>query len=86
MNNRYLFWFRCKPTEPLEAFTNQKESEWQASSTNHNGCPHLNLIKNCRDELSNLLTQQINYLEDGFKDLIRRLEEKKQYFTQNFDA
>lgn len=47
---------------------------------------NLNLIKNCRDELSNLLTQQINYLEDGFKDLIRRLEEKKQYFTQNFDA
>jgi hypothetical protein len=42
---------------------------------------NLNLLSQCRDEVSKLLQQQSTFIEDGFNEILRRLHEKKAQFT-----
>jgi hypothetical protein len=42
---------------------------------------NLNLLSQCRDEVSKLLQQQSTFIEDGFNEIFRRLHEKKAQFT-----
>ena len=46
---------------------------------------NLNLLEQAREELHKLLSQQINNLDQGFGDLIKRLEDKKYEITINFE-
>lgn len=43
------------------------------------------LLEQCREELSKLLSQQLNFIEDGFAEIARRLSEKKYEFTVHFE-
>lgn len=47
---------------------------------------NLSLIAQCREEVNKLLASQVNYIEDGFNDILRRLAEKKAAFSQHFDT
>jgi hypothetical protein len=46
---------------------------------------NLNLLEQAREELHKLLSQQIRNLDQGFNDLIKRLNDKKYEITTNFE-
>ncbi|CDW72222.1 kelch motif family protein [Stylonychia lemnae] len=46
---------------------------------------NLQLLEQARDELNKLLAQQIKNIEQGFQDLLRRLEEKKYEIVIDFE-
>ena len=46
---------------------------------------NLTVLDQCREELNKLLTQQINFIEDGFNEIFRKLNEKKYEFTVHFE-
>ena len=46
---------------------------------------NLNLLEQAREELHKLLSQQIRNLDQGFGDIIKRLEDKKYEITVNFE-
>jgi hypothetical protein len=47
---------------------------------------NLNLIEQAREELHKLLSQQIKNLDQGFGDIIRKLEDKKYEITVGFET
>jgi hypothetical protein len=46
---------------------------------------NLHLLEQAREELHKLLSQQIKNLDQGFGDLIKRLEDKKYEITVGFE-
>ena len=46
---------------------------------------NLKLLEQAREELHKLLTQQLKNVEQGFQDLMRRLEEKKYEIVVDFE-
>ena len=46
---------------------------------------NLKLLEQARDELHKLLSQQVKNIEQGFSDLMRRLEEKKYEIIVDFE-
>lgn len=43
------------------------------------------VLNQCREELNKLLSQQIHFIEDGFNEIFRRLNEKKHEFVTHFE-
>lgn len=46
---------------------------------------NLKLLEQAREELHKLLSQQVKNIEQGFSDLMRRLEEKKYEIIVDFE-
>lgn len=46
---------------------------------------NLTLLSQCREELNKLLSTQITFIEDGFNEIFRRLNEKKHEFIVHFE-
>ena len=45
----------------------------------------MSLLEQCREELNKMLSKQIQFIEDGFGEIERRLKEKKFEFTVHFE-
>ena len=46
---------------------------------------NLAILEQGREELNKLLTKQIQFIEDGFNEIFRRLHEKKYEFSVHFE-